>query len=184
VFPVRYELNLYIICRKNSGATRSSHHPNTRKCKLLVVYCVKVVQNCSSCLNVCAAYLYLKYGQKRALLVHRRLVNLKEALLYAGSLLDLVFDAENVPPKRRLSFNGLHGFVSRKIEHLCYYESPCIRPSCVEAGSNTSTVALRAVGGYEKGTQCLGVLLGHTLPGGYKYGDLVLQVWGVSNLRQ
>jgi hypothetical protein len=29
--------------------------------------------------------------------------------------------------------------------------------SCVEAGSNTSTVALRVVGGDEKGTQCLGV---------------------------
>jgi hypothetical protein len=27
----------------------------------------------------------------------------------------------------------------------------------VEAGSNTSTVALRIVGGDEKGTQCLGV---------------------------
>jgi hypothetical protein len=31
----------------------------------------------------------------------------------------------------------------------------------VEAGSNTSTVALRAVGGYEKGTQCLGVVIIH-----------------------
>jgi hypothetical protein len=28
---------------------------------------------------------------------------------------------------------------------------------CVEAGSNTSTVSLRVVGGDEKGTQCLGV---------------------------
>jgi hypothetical protein len=28
--------------------------------------------------------------------------------------------------------------------------------SFVEAGSDTSTVALRIVGGYEKGTQCLG----------------------------
>jgi hypothetical protein len=27
----------------------------------------------------------------------------------------------------------------------------------VEAGSNTSTVAIRVVGGDEKGTQCLGV---------------------------
>jgi hypothetical protein len=27
----------------------------------------------------------------------------------------------------------------------------------VEAGSNTSTVALRVVGGDEKGTQCLGI---------------------------
>jgi hypothetical protein len=47
--------------------------------------------------------------------------------------------------------------------------------SCVEAGSNTSTVALRVVGGDEKGTQCLGV---------YKYGDLALRVGGVSNLRK
>jgi hypothetical protein len=44
----------------------------------------------------------------------------------------------------------------------------------VEAGSNTSTVALRVVGSDEKGTQCLGVKLGHPLPGGYKYGDLAL----------
>jgi hypothetical protein len=29
--------------------------------------------------------------------------------------------------------------------------------SRVEAGSNTSTVALRVVGGHENGTQCLGV---------------------------
>jgi hypothetical protein len=29
--------------------------------------------------------------------------------------------------------------------------------TCVEAGSNTSTVALRVVGGDEKGTQCVGV---------------------------
>jgi hypothetical protein len=56
--------------------------------------------------------------------------------------------------------------------------------SRVEAGSNTSTVALRVAGGDEKGTQCLEVKLGHHIPGGYKYGDLALQVGGVSNLRQ
>jgi hypothetical protein len=50
----------------------------------------------------------------------------------------------------------------------------------VEAASNTSIVALRVVGGDEKGTQCLG----HPVPGGYKFGDLVFQVGGVSNLRQ
>jgi hypothetical protein len=44
----------------------------------------------------------------------------------------------------------------------------------VEAGSNTSTVALRVVRGDGKGTQCL--------PGGYKYGDLVLQVGGLSKM--
>jgi hypothetical protein len=54
----------------------------------------------------------------------------------------------------------------------------------VEAGSNSSTVALRVVGGDEKGTQCLGIQPGHPVPGGYKYGDLALQVGGVSNLRQ
>jgi hypothetical protein len=48
----------------------------------------------------------------------------------------------------------------------------------VETGSNTSTVALRAVGGGGKGTQCLGVYLGQPVPGGYKYGDLALQLGG------
>jgi hypothetical protein len=36
----------------------------------------------------------------------------------------------------------------------------------VEAGSNTSTVALRVVGGNEKGIQYLGIQLGHPVPGG------------------
>jgi hypothetical protein len=53
----------------------------------------------------------------------------------------------------------------------------------VEEGLNTSTVALRVVGD-EKGTQCLAVQPGHPVPGGYKYGDLALQVVRVSNLRQ
>jgi hypothetical protein len=53
----------------------------------------------------------------------------------------------------------------------------------VEAVSNISTVALRVVGGDEKGTQCLGINPGHPVHGGYKYGDLDLQVGGVSNLR-
>jgi hypothetical protein len=35
-----------------------------------------------------------------------------------------------------------------------------------------------------KETQCLGIQLGHPVPGGYKYGDVVLQVGEVSNLRQ
>jgi hypothetical protein len=54
----------------------------------------------------------------------------------------------------------------------------------VEAGLNTSSVALRVVGGDEKGTQCPEVQLGHSVPGGYKYVDLALQVGGVSNLRE
>jgi hypothetical protein len=52
----------------------------------------------------------------------------------------------------------------------------------VKVGSNTSTVALRVVGGDEKGTRCLEVQLGHSVPEGYKYGDLVLKVGAVSNL--
>jgi hypothetical protein len=56
--------------------------------------------------------------------------------------------------------------------------------SRVEAGLNTSTVALRVVGGDERGTQCLRIKPGHPVPGGYKYEDLALQVGGVSNLRQ
>jgi hypothetical protein len=54
----------------------------------------------------------------------------------------------------------------------------------VGAGSNNSTVALRVVGGNKNGTQCLGVYPDHPVPGGYKYGDLDLQVGGVSNPRQ
>jgi hypothetical protein len=50
--------------------------------------------------------------------------------------------------------------------------------------SGRSTVALRVVEGEEKGTQCLGVSLGHPVLGGHKYGDLALQVGGLSNLRQ
>jgi hypothetical protein len=33
-----------------------------------------------------------------------------------------------------------------------------------------------------KGTQCPGVYLGHPVPWGYKYGDLALQVEGVSRI--
>jgi hypothetical protein len=54
----------------------------------------------------------------------------------------------------------------------------------VEAVSNNSTVALRFVGGDGKGTQCLGVKLGHPVSGGNKYRDLALQVGGVSSLRE
>jgi hypothetical protein len=52
----------------------------------------------------------------------------------------------------------------------------------VEAGYNSSTVALPVIRGDGKGTQCPGVYLGHSVPGGYKYGDLVLQVGGVSRI--
>jgi hypothetical protein len=53
----------------------------------------------------------------------------------------------------------------------------------MEASLNISTVALRVVGGDENGTQ----YFGYNWPNcswGYKYGDLTLQVGGVSNLRQ
>jgi hypothetical protein len=56
--------------------------------------------------------------------------------------------------------------------------------SHVEAGPNTSTVALRIVGGDQEGTQCLGLKLGHPVPEEYKYEDLALQVGGVYNLRK
>jgi hypothetical protein len=48
----------------------------------------------------------------------------------------------------------------------------------VEAGLNTSTIALQVVRGNEKGTQCLVVKLVHPVPGGYKYRDLAFHVWG------
>jgi hypothetical protein len=54
----------------------------------------------------------------------------------------------------------------------------------METGSITCTVALRVVGGDKKGTQCLGIYPGHSVAGEYKYGDLAVGVWGVSNLRQ
>jgi hypothetical protein len=53
----------------------------------------------------------------------------------------------------------------------------------VKTRSNGSTVALRVVGGDEKGTQCLGYNWA-TLFLEDKYGDLALQVRGVWNLRQ
>jgi hypothetical protein len=54
----------------------------------------------------------------------------------------------------------------------------------MEAGSNTSTVALRVVGRDEKGIRRLRVQFGYPVAEGYKYGDLALQIGGVSNLRQ
>jgi hypothetical protein len=46
--------------------------------------------------------------------------------------------------------------------------------------SRISTVPLRDVRGDGKETQCLGLYLGHPVPGGYRYGDLALQVGGIS----
>jgi hypothetical protein len=78
-----------------------------------------------------------------------------------------------------------NGFSSRSIQSG-YTEDNWSDPirSRVEAGSNTYTIALRVVGGKEKGTQCLGIQPGHPVPEGYKYRGLALHVEGVSNLRQ
>jgi hypothetical protein len=54
----------------------------------------------------------------------------------------------------------------------------------VEAVLNNSTIALHVVRSGNKGTQCLGMSLGHPVSGRYKYGNLALQVGGVSNLKQ
>jgi hypothetical protein len=48
------------------------------------------------------------------------------------------------------------------------------------AGQSTYTVVPESRKRRQKGTQCPGVYLGHLIPGGYKYGDLALQVGGVS----
>jgi hypothetical protein len=49
-------------------------------------------------------------------------------------------------------------------------------------GLDTSTTqSVLVVRGDKKGTQCPGVYLGHPVPVGYKYGNLALQVGGVSD---
>jgi hypothetical protein len=53
-----------------------------------------------------------------------------------------------------------------------------IKVARVEAGSNTSTVPLRVIGGDEKGIQRLWIYLLQYAPGGYKNGELTLQVGG------
>jgi hypothetical protein len=76
--------------------------------------------------------------------------------------------------KRRRKIRLLSGTVNTFLQHekergkQCFLCNPCwgyitgtnrteAYKSLVEAGSNTSTVALRVVGGNEKGTQCLEV---------------------------
>jgi hypothetical protein len=51
-----------------------------------------------------------------------------------------------------MKHEDLHGYISGDTAHTVTGFYPR-----VEAGSNTSTVALRVVGGDEKGTQYLGV---------------------------
>jgi hypothetical protein len=51
----------------------------------------------------------------------------------------------------------------------------------LEASDLPKPVALRIVRGDGKGTQCPRVQLGYHVPGGYKYGDVTLQVGGVSD---
>jgi hypothetical protein len=56
-----------------------------------------------------------------------------------------------------LTFSELQSVISQKI---VLFITAVMRPSNpirVEAGTNTSTVALGVVGGDEKGAQCLGV---------------------------
>jgi hypothetical protein len=47
-----------------------------------------------------------------------------------------------------------------------------------------STLSPRVIGGDKKETRYRGIKLVHLVPGGYKYGDLALQIRDVSNLRQ
>jgi hypothetical protein len=55
----------------------------------------------------------------------------------------------------------------------------------VEVGSNTSTVALRVVVATEREPSAWGwVITGYPVPSGCKYGDLALQVGGLSIVRQ
>jgi hypothetical protein len=54
--------------------------------------------------------------------------------------------------------------------------------SRVEAGYNTSTVVPASRKRRRKGNPVPGVYLGHPVPGGYKYGDLALQVGEVSRI--
>jgi hypothetical protein len=73
---------------------------------------------------------------------------------------------------RQLSFVVLI-YTSYELDRECYkWQTGEIfnLTSRVEAGQNTSTVALRVVRGDKKGTQCPGVYLDHPVPGGYKYG--------------
>jgi hypothetical protein len=53
--------------------------------------------------------------------------------------------------------------------------------SCFQR-NHTSTIVLRVIRGDGKGTLWSGVYLGHSVPGGYKYGDLAFQVGGVSRI--
>jgi hypothetical protein len=51
----------------------------------------------------------------------------------------------------------------------------------VEASYNSSTLALRVVRGDKNENPVPGGITLHSAPGGYKYGDLALQVGVVSN---
>jgi hypothetical protein len=86
---------------------------------------------------------------------------------------------------RQQPVNSNRGMISVSSVPRCCKQDKLARSQFLraEAGSNTSTIALRVIGGDKKGVQCPGVKLGHTIPEGYEYGDLALQV-GVSNLRQ
>jgi hypothetical protein len=67
------------------------------------------------------------------------------------------------------------GYKRNKVERLVLH---------VEAGSNTSTVAPASNRRRRKGNPVAGCITGPPCSWGYKYVDLALQVWGVSNLRK
>jgi hypothetical protein len=58
--------------------------------------------------------------------------------------------------------------------------SPCLGYIARAVRAISQIPALGVVSGDGKGTQYLGVYLGHSVPGEYKYGDLALQVGRVS----
>jgi hypothetical protein len=88
-----------------------------------------------------------------------------------------LYKIREIVRKRSFLLGPTRGYIRRIVVQLEFEPS-------VEAVSNTSTVSLRVIRDEEKGTQCLGVQLGHPVPGGYKYADLILQLGEVSSLRQ
>jgi hypothetical protein len=70
------------------------------------------------------------------------------------------------------------------VSHTVPYKLSKLFPGFIPCGGGIeySAVALRVEKGDGKGTQYPGVYVGHPIPGGYKYGDLALQVGGVSRI--
>jgi hypothetical protein len=70
----------------------------------------------------------------------------------------LNFEGTEIFPRKTLltsfAFSTSHSPGFNYWSHITETESTVIVTSCMEAGSNTSTVAQRIVGGDENGTQC------------------------------